>query len=169
MERLARKSTVVILLLCAPLCAWSSDLSQAAPLSDQQWDATHTQVSLLDKVAYLPSLLPVIMRHRGAIGLSYQQTQAFRLWRKDNYQKIVDLMNEIIQHRIELSRWSLNAELSNDQILDKQQEIFDLQEQVLRIRLSCRQIVLSTFSVQQWDSLGFVLEEYPQFAGLLDL
>jgi hypothetical protein len=82
---------------------------------------------------------------------------------------MVDLMNQIIEQRIELSKGSLNAKLTNDQILDKQQKIFDLQEQVLRIRLSCREIVVSTFSVEQWANLGFVLEEYPQFAGLLDL
>ena len=169
MEKLACKTGALILLLCAPLAVWATDLSQPAPLSDPQWDKIYVQLNLLDKVAYFPSLLPVIMKHRDALGLSYHQTKALRLWRKENYQKMVDLMNRIIEHRVELSKGSLNARLTNEQILDKQREIFELQEQVLRIRLSCRQIVVSTFSDQQWDDLGFVLEEYPQFAGLLDL
>jgi hypothetical protein len=155
------------LLLCASVTA--TDLSQVAPLSDRQWDAIYSKVKLLDKVTYFPSLLPVIMKHRDVLGLSYRQTRSLRIWRKENYQQMVDLMNQIIEHRIELSKASLNAKLTNERILDKQQKIFELQEKVLRIRLSCRQIVMSTFSAEQWTSLGFVLEEYPQFAGLLDL
>jgi hypothetical protein len=167
MEKLAHGHSVAAFLLCTSVSA--TDLAQVAPLSDLQWDAIHSKVNLLDKVAYFPSLLPVIMKHREALGLSYRQTRALRLWRKENYRKMVDLMNQIIEHRIELSKASLNANLTNEQIFDKQQEIFELQEQVLRIRLSCRQIVVSTFSAEQWANLGFVLEEYPQFAGLLDL
>ena len=170
MEKLARATGAAVFLLCVPPTVWATDhLSQLAPLSDPQWDKVYVQVGLLDKVAYFPSLLPVIMKHRDAIGLSYTQTKAFRLWRKENYQQMVDLMNEIIQRRIELSKASLNARMTNEQILGKQQEIFDLQAQVLRIRLSCRQLVTTTFSTEQWDNLGFVLEEYPKLSGLLDL
>ena len=167
MEKLAYGYGATALFLCATVSA--TDLSQVAPLSDRQWDSIHSKVNLLDKVAYFPSLLPVIMKHRDALGLSYQQAKTLRLWRKENYQNMVNLMNQIIEQRIELSKGSLNAKLTNEQILDKQKEIFELQEQVLRIRLSCRKIVVSTFSAEQWADLGFVLEEYPQFAGLLDL
>jgi hypothetical protein len=169
MEKLARKTGAAVFLLCAPLTVWATDLSQREPLSDPQWDKVYVQVNLLDKVAYFPSLLPVIMKHRDALGLSYRQTKALRLWRKENYQEMVGLMNQIIEHRIELSKGLLNAKLTEEQILDQQREIFELQEQVLHIRLSCRHIVVSTFSAEQWADLGFVLEEYPQFAGLLDL
>jgi hypothetical protein len=169
MEKLAHRTAAAVFLLCAPLTVWATDLSQLAPLSDSQWDKIYAQVGLLDKVAYFPSLLPVIMKHRDVIGLSSAQVQAFRLWRKENYQQMVDLMNEIIQRRIELSKASLNARMTNEQILGKQQEIFDLQAQVLQIRLSCRQLVITTFSTEQWGNLGFVLEEYPQLSGLLDL
>lgn len=166
MEKLTYGSGAAAFVLCVSVSA--SDLGQIAPLSDLQWDSVQSQVNLLDKVAYFPSLLPVIMKHRDVIGLSYQQTRAFHLWRKENYQKMVDLMNEIILHRIELSKSSLNARLTSEQILDKQQKIFELQAQVLRLRLSCRQIIVSTFSTQQWENLSFVLEEYPKLAGLLD-
>jgi hypothetical protein len=169
MENLARRLGAVVFLLCAFLTVRATDLSQTAPLSDLQWDGVHAQVSLLDKVAYLPSILPVIMKHRDAIGLTDEQTNAFRLWRKENYQQMVDLMNEIIQHRIDLSRASLNARATNEQILGIQWEIFDLQARLLQIRLSCRQIVTTTFSAEQWNNLGFILEEYPKFSGLLDL
>jgi hypothetical protein len=82
---------------------------------------------------------------------------------------MVDLMNEIILRRIELSKSSLDTRLTGEQILEQQRDIFELQAEVLRLRLSCRQIIVSTFSLEQWDNLGFVLEEYPKLAGLLDL
>ena len=157
---------IAAFVFCVPVHA--SGLGQAAPLSDLQWDHVRSHTDLLDKVAYFPSLLPVIMKHRDAIGLSYRQTREFRRWRKENYQVMVDLMNEIILRRIELSRASLDAQFADQQILDKQQEIFELQARVLRLRLSCRQIIVSTFSAEQWENLGFVLEEYPRLAGLLD-
>ena len=166
MEKLAGKTGAIVFLVSASVSA--SDLSQVAPLSDRQWNSVHAQVDLLDTVAYFPSLLPVIMKHRDAIGLSYQQTKAFRLWRKKNYSQMVDLMNEIIQGRLELSRESLSTRTTNEQILSKQQELFALQERLLRIRLSCRQIITSTFSKEQWSNLAFVLEEYPELAGLLE-
>jgi hypothetical protein len=169
MQKLARNIGAAVFLICAPLKAWATDLSQTTPLSDLQWDRVYAQVSSLDKVAYLPSLLPVIMKHRNAIGLSYKQTRVFRLWQKENHQRMVDLMDEIIQRRIELSSASLDARTTGAQIDAKQWEIFGLQEQLLRIRLSCRQIMTAMFSAEQWNNLGFVLEEYPKLSGLLEL
>jgi hypothetical protein len=76
-------------------------------------------------------------------------------------------MNEIIQRRIMLSKASLEVGLSSDNILAKQQEIFRLQERLLRIRLSCRNLIVETFSADQWDNLAFILEDYPRYAGFL--
>ena len=122
---------------------------------------------MLDKIAYLPSLLPVIMKHRDTLELTDEQIAAFRQWRKLHYQDMVDLMNEIIQSRITLSKASLEVGLSSDNILAKQQEIFRLQERLLRIRLSCRNLIVETFSADQWDNLAFILEDYPRYAGFL--
>jgi len=85
-----------------------------------------------------------------------------------HYQDMVDLMNEIIQRRFTLSKASLEESLSSDDILAKQQEIFRLQERLLRIRLSCRNLIVETFSPDQWENMAFILEEYPRYAGLLD-
>lgn len=168
MDRMKTGFVAALLLLSLPRLAWASDLSQPTPLSDRQWERIHSQVSLLDSVAYFPSLLPVIMKHRDEIGLTEQQVAAFRHWRRDNYQQMVDLMNEIIQRRIELSKASLDASIGDQEILDRQKEIFDLQSSLIRLRLSCRRIVMTTFQEEQWNNLRFVLEAYPRLAGLLD-
>ena len=77
MEKLAHRTAAAVFLLCAPLTVRAVDLSQLAPLSDPQWDKIYAQVGLLDKVAYFPSLLPVIMKHRDVIGLSYAEMTGF--------------------------------------------------------------------------------------------
>jgi hypothetical protein len=125
-------------------------------------------VDLLDKIAYLPSLLPVIMKHQDSLELTNEQVAAFREWRKLRYQEMVDLMNKIIQLRFTLSKASLEVSRSSDDILAEQQEIFRLQERLLRVRLSCRNLIVETFSPQQWENMAFILEEYPRYAGLLD-
>jgi hypothetical protein len=142
--------------------------SQRAPLTGHQWDTLREQVNLLDKVAYLPSLLPVIMKHRDALELTDAQLSAFRQWRRLHYPHMVDLMNEIIQRRIGLSKASLNQNVAGDQLLVDQKAIFTLQEELLRLRLSCRDLLITTFSPIQWDNFAFILEEYPPYAGLLD-
>jgi hypothetical protein len=145
-----------------------ADYSQQAPLTGQQWNTLREQVNLLDKVAYLPSLLPVIMRHRDSLELSDAQLAAFREWRRLYYQDMVDLMNEIIQRRITLSKAALDHDVAGDQLLAEQKVIFTLQEKLLRLRLSCRELLITTFSPAQWDSFAFILEEYPEYAGLLE-
>ena len=148
--------------------ASTADYSRQAPLNAQQWNTLREQVNLLDKVAYLPSLLPVIMSNRDSLELSDAQVSAFREWRRVHYQEMVDLMNEIIQRRITLSKASLDHNVADDQLLADQKAIFALQEKLLRLRLSCRKLLTTTFSPSQWENFAFILEEYPKYAGLLE-
>lgn len=168
MDKVSRAFSLILVFAAVSGIAYPEDLTQTAPLSDAQWLQVHEHVGLLDKIAYLPSLLPVIMRHREAIGLSAEQTAALRNWRRQNYQHMVDLMNEIIEHRITLSRGALDPGMTNADLLRQHRAILRLQEDLLAIRLSCRELVVSTFSPEQWSSLAFVLEDYPEFAGLME-
>lgn len=154
------------LFLAAPVFA-NDGSAKRSPLVDSDWDVLREQVDLLDRIAYLPSLLPVIMKHRDTLGLSDNQVSAFREWRRQHFDQMVDLMNEIIQRRVALSMDALDAGISADEILASQQVIFRLQQELLRTRLSCREQIVGTFSQSRWDSLAFVLEEYPRFAGLM--
>jgi hypothetical protein len=161
-------ASALLLAACSMMSSPSAkELAQSAPLTNNQWESIREKVGLLDKIAYLPSLLPVIMTNRDALELSDAQLRAFREWRKAHYQDMVDLMNEIIQRRIALSKSTLDNTFGTGAILAQQQQIFALQTDLLRLRLSCRQVILNTFSEGQWDNLAFVLEDYPRYAGLL--
>lgn len=166
-QRIWTFATVFALCSLAPVAA-DTGISQQAPLTGSQWDILRERVNLLDKIAFLPSLLPVIMKNRDALELSDAQVVAFQEWRRLHYQNMVGLMNEIIQRRITLSKATLDVHISGDDILAQQKEIFRLQERLLHVRLSCRNLIVETFSDAQWGNLAFVLEEYPRYAGLLD-
>jgi hypothetical protein len=167
MDNVSAKSCLVIVFTMASFLASAADLSQPNPLSDSEWDKVREHVELLDKISFIPSLLPVIMKHQDTLNLSDDQRAAFRGWRKQNYKKMVDLMNEIIGQRIALSKAALDPSADSNQLISQQEAILQLQEELLRVRLSCRELVLTTFSPEQWSSLAFVLEEYPNFAGLM--
>jgi hypothetical protein len=160
-------AVVACLCFCSSASA-ETDYAGSSPLTDSQWETVRDRVDLLDKIAYLPSLLPVIMKHQDSLELTNEQVAAFRQWRKLHYQDMVDLMNEIIQRRFTLSKASLEVTVSGADILAKQQEIFRLQERLMRVRLSCRYLIVGTFSSAQWENMAFILEQYPRYAGLLD-
>lgn len=162
-----KKSVVIFAFWLTSFFASAADLKQAAPLTDAQWEKLGEHVSLLDKISFVPSLLPVIMKHRDALELSDEQTAAFRDWRKQHYQRMVDVMNEIIERRIVLSKGALDPAVVNKDLVREQRQILQLQQELLAIRLSCRELVMKTFSPDQWNNFAFVLEEYPNFAGLM--
>ena len=57
--------------------------------------------------------------------------------------------------------------VGNAELIHEQKVILQLQEELLSLKLSCRELIMTTFSPQQWSNLAFVLEDYPEFAGLM--
>lgn len=162
-----RNAALMITLALMSVLASGADLGKADPLTDAEWEKVREHVDLLDKISFVPSLLPVIMKHRDALELSDNQTVRFRGWRKQNYQRMVYVMNEIIQRRITLSKGALDPGVRNEELQKQQQAILQLQQELLQIRLSCRELLMNTFTADQWSNFAFVLEEYPEFAGLI--
>jgi hypothetical protein len=121
---------------------------------------------LLNKISYLPALLPIIMKNRHALELTDAQVDAFRDWRRKDYQDMVDTMNLIIQKRIGLSQRAVEPEVSAEDLIAIQDEIFTLQRRLFALRLSCRELVTSTFTEDQWSDFAFIAAEDPQMAGL---
>lgn len=157
-----------IILLGLVSTVTAADLRQARPLSAADWELLKERMALVSNISFIPSLLPIIMNNQDALELSEAQVSAFRAWRRGNYQKMVDDMNTIIEKRIALSSKSLNPNISGAEILQSQSEIFDLQTNVLKLRLGCRELIINTFNDNQWTAFEFVIEEYPNLAGLME-
>ena len=141
-------------------------LDQKRDLSDKEWLLIRERMALLNNISYLPSLLPVIMKNREALELSASQIQTLRAWRKENYQRMVDIMNQIIEKRIVLSQRAVNPKVTQRELISLQDDIFKLQREVFVIRLSCREIVTGSFTAEQWENFAFIATDDPKIAGL---
>lgn len=162
-----QRSSLIILLSLVTAAAPAASLTQPTPLTDADWDKVGERVGLLNRISFIPSLLPVIMKHRDTLELTEEQETALRRWRKDNYQRMVDVMNEIIERRIALAKSALDPAVGTTELAAAQVGVLRLQQELLTIRLSCRDLVMASFSPDQWDNFAFVLEDYPEFAGLM--
>lgn len=134
------------------------------PLSEQEWQELMEKVTLLDESAYMPSLLPIIMANRDALNLSEEQINKFIEWRKNNYVNMVNIMNEIIEKKVQFNIDALSTDVRAEDLLAFQAEIHRLQRKLLTIRLSCRDIIMSTFTPEQWENFAFVVADNPRIA-----
>ena len=107
------------------------------------------------------------MLNRDTLQLTDKQVKAFREWRKKNYTHMVDIMNEIIDKMVQFRIESLSPDVTNEDLLAFQSEIQELQRQLLRIKLSCRELIMTTFTDEQWDNFAFVVSDNPKLASLM--
>lgn len=153
-----------ILLICTPVQAkHNSD----HPLSAEDWKEVMDKVVLLEDSGLMPTLLPVIMKNQDTLQLTTEQLNTFRAWRKKNYTNMVNIMNKIIEKMVEFRVESLSPGITGDQLLASQSEIQKLQRQLLKIKLSCRELVMTTFTDQQWENFAFVIADNPRLASLM--
>jgi hypothetical protein len=132
--------------------AFSVELSDNSELEQQ--------MLLLDKISYHPSLLPLIMQNIDYLDLTPEQQKKLRDWRQTNASIMLDKMKEVAQGRIEFIDLALNSDASEDDLVEKQHQLFRLQEEVLTYKLACRKNILETFTQKQWDELLFILAEH---------
>jgi hypothetical protein len=137
------------------------------PLSHKDWNEVMEKVALLEGAGLMPTLLPVIMSNRDALQLTDEQLNAFRAWRKNNYTNMVNVMNEIIEKMVEFRVESLSPGITGEQLLAFQSEIQELQVKLLKIKLSCRELVMRTFTEEQWDNFAFIVSDNPKLASLM--
>jgi hypothetical protein len=155
--------TAFLLICTSALAKHNSD----HPLTDDDWKEVMGKVVLLEDSGLMPTLLPVIMRNRDAIGLTAEQISAFRAWRKKNYTHMVNVMNEIIEKSVEFRVAALSPGITNDHLYVLQSEIHGLQRQLIKIKLSCRELVTTSFTDEQWDNFAFVVADNPKLASLV--
>jgi hypothetical protein len=131
------------------------------------WKEVMNKVDLLEPSGLMPMLMPTIMLNRDALQLTDEQVNAFRAWRKRNYTHMVNVMNEVIEKMVQFRIESLSPEVRTEHLLASQSEIQELQRQLLKIKLSCRELVMTTFTDEQWENFAFVVADNPKLASLI--
>ena len=137
------------------------------PLSADDWKEVMDKVVLLEDSGLMPTLLPVIMRNQDTLELTDEQINAFRSWRKTNYTQMINVMNEIIEKSVQFRVAALSPRITSDNLYVLQSEIQDLQRQLLKIKLSCRELVTTSFTETQWENFAFVVADNPKLASLM--
>jgi len=154
----------VFFFICTPaLAKHNSD----HPLSPEDWKEVKEKVELLEGAGLMPTLLPIILINRDALQLTDKQVNDFHAWRKNNYTNMVNVMNAIIEKMVEFRVESLSPSISGDELLAFQSDIQELQVQLLKIKLSCRELIMSTFTDEQWDNFAFIISDNPKLASLM--
>jgi hypothetical protein len=134
-------------------------MNAVAGLSAEQIEL-EKYVARLDRINFLPTLLPTIIENRDVIGLTDEQVDKLLEWRENNRVDVVAAMNEIVRKRYEIKQAALSPNISSARIEQMQTEIFRLQRKVLDYKLSCRDTVIKTFNEQNWESFFFVLADH---------
>jgi hypothetical protein len=137
------------------------------PLSPEDWEMVMEKVVLLEGSGLMPTLLPVIMGNRDTLQLTGDQIKAFNAWRKKNYTHVINLMNEILEKKVQFRVEALSPDTTDDHLVELQLEIQAMQRELMKLKLSCRKLVVTTFTEDQWENFSFVVSDNPRLASLL--
>ncbi len=113
----------------------------------------------LGKLHFLPRLLPVIIENSDIIELTDKQLNALLEWRKAHRDDVITTMKEIAGKRVDIKQASLSPYVSSARLIQMQNEIFRLQRKVLEHKLSCRELLINSFSKNNWEGLFLVLAD----------
>ena len=64
-------------------------------------------------------------------------------------------------------RGLLSPDVSSDHLIAFQSEIQELQRQLLKVKLTCREQLMATFTNEQWDNFAFIISDNPKLASLM--
>ena len=149
-------ATRIILAFILTSISWSLQAGSATNHNEPNMDIS---IEKLDRINYLPSLLPVIFKHKDFIGLTDEQVNRLEDWRKENREPMLSAMKEIAQMRIDIKQAALSPTVSSARLQQMQNEIFRLQRKVLDYKLACRDRVVRTFNNENWISFFMVLAD----------
>jgi hypothetical protein len=167
MENVVMKIFLIIVALFFLFTTAQAKHNSDHPLTADDWKEVMDKVVLLESSGLLPTLLPVIMRNQDTLELTDEQINTFRAWRKKNYTHMVNVMNEIIEKSVQFRVAALSPEITSDHLYVIQSEIQDLQRELLKIKLSCRELVTTSFTDEQWVNFAFVVADNPKLASLM--
>jgi len=167
MEDVAMKYFLIIVALFFLFTTAQAKHNSDHPLTADDWREVMDKVVLLESSGLMPTLLPVIMRNQDTLELTDEQINAFRAWRKKNYTHMVNVMNEIIEKSVQFRVAALSPDITSEHLYVLQVEIQELQRQLLKIKLSCRELVTTSFTETQWENFAFVVADNPKLASLM--
>ena len=127
--------------------------------SQQAEDKVAAQLTEIDRINYLPSLLPMIINNADIIELEQEQLDALIAWRTQNREAVIADMNEIVSLRVAIKQAAVLPNTTPKQLVAFQDEIFRLQRNVLEYKLSCRDLVFETFDQNNWEGFQMVLAD----------
>lgn len=163
----AKTLAVILILNCLFVEPLGAMHESEHDLTDDEWLIVKGRLDLLDSVNYMPTLLPTIMRHRDVLELTKQQISSFRNWRKQHYGNMVEVMNTIINKRVDFKKASLNPKASDEELIKMQSDILNLHKKLLEIKLSCRKMLVDNFTEEQWDNFAFAVADHPTLGSLI--
>lgn len=131
----------------------------AEPTVEQKRHDLDHAIKKLDKINFLPNLLPIIIDNRDFIGLRQEQVDDLEQWRKTNRAPMLSAMHRIAEKRIEMKQAALSPTVSSSRLIQMQNEIFRLQREVIEHKLSCREKIIQTFNDENWISFFMVLAD----------
>ncbi len=123
----------------------------------------------LDKINFLPSLLPAIIENSDIIELTDEQVDTLLAWRQNNRQDVITTRNKIIRKRAEIKEAALSPNVSSARLIQMQNEVFRLQREMLEHKLSCRDLVIKTFNKNNWEGFFLVLADKEMGVALPEL
>ncbi len=136
-----------------------TQMSFAGSAPDQEQFDINSSIEKLDKINYLPNLLPVILNNKDFIGLTEEQIGKLEDWRRENRQPMLAAMKQAAVKRIKIKQAALSPTISSARLQQMQNDIFRLQRQILEYKLSCRDNVVRTFNDENWTSFFMVLAD----------
>ncbi len=122
-------------------------------------DHIEPYVEKLDKINFLPGMLPVIIENSDAIELTDQQLDTLLAWRKANRDLLAETRNKIVRKRVAIKEAALSPEVSSARLIQMQNKIFRLQREMLEHKLSCRELVINTFNRNNWEGFFLILAD----------
>jgi len=137
----------------------ATESTTAEPVSDEGKIEQYKYIEKLDKINFLPSLLPVIIENSDIIELSDEQLDRLLEWRSKNRDEVIATMNEIARKRVKIKEAALSPDISSARLIQMQNDVFRLQREVLEYKLSCRDLVINTFNRNNWEGFFMVLAD----------
>ncbi len=107
------------------------------------------RMKMIHHVNPMPNLMQVIIRQGDKLGLSADQAAALKKWHSENAPRITQLAREILALEKKLHDEAL-AGASGDELQKLADDSFRLRNEIMKIKLACRNNMHSVLNKEQW-------------------